>query len=117
GELNAFTAKEHTCFHARVLDEDLPLAIDVLADMVTGSVLDPADLEAERAVIAEEIAMLDDDPDDVVHNLLVSQGWGDSPLGRPVAGTADSIARLSRDQVTGHYRRQYRAASTVVAVA
>ena len=83
GEFNAFTAKEYTCFHARVLDEDLPLAVDVLGDMVTSSLLTAEDVEAERDVILDEIAMHDDDPDDVVHNLFAEQAWGSgTPLGR-----------------------------------
>ena len=89
GEFNAFTAKEYTCFHARVLDEDLPLAVDVLGDMVTSSTLDAEDVEAEREVILDEIAMHDDDPDDVVGNLFAAQAWGSSPLGRPIAGTVE----------------------------
>ena len=97
GEFNAFTAKEYTCFHARVLDEDLPLAVDVLGDMITGSRLTADDVEAERDVILDEIAMHDDDPDDVVHNLFAAQAWGDSPLGRPIAGTVESITALTRD--------------------
>jgi len=117
GELNAFTAKEYTCFHARVLDEDLPLAIDVLGDMVTDSRVLAEDVEAERDVILDEIAMHDDDPDDVVHNLFAQQAWGEGPLGRPIAGTAESIAALTRDQVARFYRRHYRAPGTVVAVA
>ncbi|MBD8869098.1 insulinase family protein [Nocardioides sp. MJB4] len=117
GEFNAFTAKEYTCFHARVLDHDLPLAVDVLGDMVTGSRILAADVEAERDVILDEIAMHDDDPDDVVHNLFSEQAFGDTPLGRPIAGTADSIARLTRTQIARFYRRHYRAANTVVAVA
>ena len=83
GEFNAFTAKEYTCFHARVLDEDLPTAVDVLGDMVTASTITADDVEAERDVILDEIAMHDDDPDDVVHNLFAHQAWGDSPLGPP----------------------------------
>ena len=79
GEFNAFTAKEYTCFHARVLDEDLPLAVDVLGDMITDSMITAEDVEAERDVILDEIAMHDDDPDDVVHNLFAAQAWGDSP--------------------------------------
>ncbi|MFC5179041.1 M16 family metallopeptidase [Nocardioides taihuensis] len=117
GEFNAFTAKEYTCFHARVLDVDLPLAIDVLGDMVTDSLIAPEDVEAERDVILDEIAMHDDDPDDVVHNLFAAQAWGDAPLGRPIAGTAESIAGLSRDQVWRFYKRHYRAANIVVAAA
>ena len=99
GEFNAFTAKEYTCFHARVLDDDLPLAVDVLGDMVTDSLITAADVEAERDVILDEIAMHDDDPDDVVHNLFAHQAWGDTPLGRPIAGTDASITAMTRDQI------------------
>jgi predicted Zn-dependent peptidase len=117
GEFNAFTAKEYTCFHARVLDEDLPLAVDVLGDMVTASVLSPDDVEAERDVILDEIAMHDDDPDDVVHNLFAQQAWGDTPLGRPIAGTEESIAALTRAQVHRFYRRHYTPPNVVVSAA
>ena len=117
GEFNAFTAKEYTCFHARVLDDDLPLAVDVLGDMITDSLIAPTDVEAERDVILDEIAMHDDDPDDVVHNLFAEQAWGDAPLGRPIAGTVESIAALTRDQIARFYRRHYRPANMVVAVA
>jgi predicted Zn-dependent peptidase len=118
GEFNAFTAKEYTCFHARVLDRDLPLAVDVLGDMVTNSVITAEDVEAERDVILDEIAMHDDDPDDTVHNLFAAQAWGtESPLGRPIAGTVESIGALSRTQVRRFYKRHYRAANIVVAVA
>lgn len=117
GEMNAYTAREHTCFHARVLDSDLPLAIDVLSDMVTRSALAAADVEAERGVILEEIAMNEDDPDDVVHNLIVAQSWSGSRLAAPIAGDPNTIAGLSRRQIAGYYRRRYRRSSIVVAVA
>jgi len=118
GEFNAFTAKEYTCFHARVLDEDLPLAVDVLGDMVTSSLLTPDDVEAERDVILDEIAMHDDDPDDVVHNLFAAQAWGeDTPLGRGIAGTERSIAALGRDQIEAFYREHYVAPNVVVSAA
>lgn len=118
GEFNAFTGKEYTCFHARVIDEDLPLAVDVLGDMITNSRITDEDVEAERDVILDEIAMHDDDPDDVVHNLFAAQAWGsDSPLGRGIAGTVESIEALSRAQVTRFYRRHYRAANMVVSIA
>ncbi|MBC9732207.1 M16 family metallopeptidase [Nocardioides marmotae] len=118
GEFNAFTAKEYTCFHARVLGEDLPLAVDVLGDMMTSSLLTDDDVEAERDVILDEIAMHDDDPDDVVHNLFAEQAWGtDSPLGRDIAGTEESITSLSADQVRAFYAEHYRASRMVVAVA
>jgi predicted Zn-dependent peptidase len=117
GEFNAFTAKEYTCFHARVLDQDLPLAVDVLGDMITSSMITPDDVEAEREVILDEIAMHDDDPDDVVHNLFAEKAWGGTALGRPIAGTTESIESLSRDQIRRYYRSRYRPENIVVAVA
>ena len=117
GEFNAFTAKEYTCFHARVLDQDLPLAVDVLGDMVTSSVITAEDVEAEREVILDEIAMHDDDPDDVVHNLFAQKAWGPGPLGRPIAGTVSSIAALTRSQIVRYYRARYRPENMVVAAA
>ena len=118
GEFNAYTAKEYTCFHARVLDDDLPLAIDVLGDMLTSSLLDEADVEAERDVILDEIAMHDDDPDDVVHNLFAAQAWGEeSPLGRTIAGTTESIGSLSREQIEWFYKTYYRPEQMVISAA
>ncbi|RHW26996.1 insulinase family protein [Nocardioides immobilis] len=117
GEFNAFTAKEYTCFHARVLGEDLPLAVDVLGDMVTGSVLDTHDVDAERDVILDEIAMHEDDPDDVVQNLLADLAWGSGPLGRPIAGTTGSIEAMTRAQIQRFYRKHYRPENMVVSVA
>ena len=117
GEFNAYTAKEYTCFHARVLDDDLPMAIDVLGDMVTSSLIAGDDVEAEREVILDEIAMHDDDPDDVVHNLFAATAWAGSPLARPIAGTAESIQALSRQQINRYYRTRYRPEAMTVAVA
>jgi predicted Zn-dependent peptidase len=117
GEVNAFTAKEYTCFHARVLDQDLPLAVDVLGDMVTSSLISAEDVEAEREVILDEIAMHDDDPDDVVNNLYAEKAWGGSPLGRPIAGSVESIKALTRPQIVRYYRSRYRPENMVIAVA
>ena len=117
GEMNAFTSRETTCFHARVIDSDLPQAIDVLSEMVTSSTLATADVDVERGVILEEIAMNDDDPDDVVHNLIAAQSWSGSRLGAPVAGDPETIEGLTRRQIAGYYRRRYRPSSMVVAVA
>jgi predicted Zn-dependent peptidase len=117
GEFNAFTAKEYTCFHARVLDQDLPLAIDVLGDMITSSTITAEDVEAEREVILDEIAMHDDDPDDVVHNLYAGSAWPGSSLGRPIAGTVSSIEVLTRAQILRYYRTRYRPENIVVAAA
>ena len=117
GELNAFTGKEYTCYYARVLDVDLPLAIDVLSDMVTGSLIEPKDVDAERGVILEEIAMNDDDPADTVHEAFAVQLFGDTPLGRPILGTVGSINAITREQISGHYRARYTPPSLVVAAA
>ena len=117
GEFNAYTSKEYTCYHARVLDEDLPLAVDVLGDMLTSSVVASADVEAEREVILDEIAMHDDDPEDVAHNLFTEHGWAASPLGKPIAGRPETIRSLSRTQVNRYYRSRYSAPRTTIAVA
>ncbi len=93
------------------------MALDVLGDMLTSSLITPEDVEAEREVILDEIAMHDDDPDDVVHNLFAATAWAGSPLARPIAGTAESIKALSRRQVNGYYRRRYRPEAMTLAVA
>jgi predicted Zn-dependent peptidase len=107
GDVNAFTAKEYTCFYARVRDRDLPMAADYLCDMLQSSVIRKADLEAERQVILEEIHMHDDTPDDLIHDLLNEALWPSHPLGRPILGTAESVGAASRDQVRRFYRRHY----------
>jgi predicted Zn-dependent peptidase len=117
GEINAFTATEYTCYYARVLDADLPIAIDVLADMVTGSLLQESDVAAERSVILEEIAMNEDDPADTAHEAFRWQLFGDTPLGRPILGTADSVNALTREQIAEHYAARYTPADLVVAAA
>ena len=117
GEMNAFTAKEYTCYYARVLDADLPLAIDVLSDMVTASLIEPRDVDAERNVVLEEIAMNDDDPTDSVHEAFTSHLFGDTPLGRPILGTVDSINGITRDQIHEHYVARYTPPHLVVAAA
>jgi predicted Zn-dependent peptidase len=117
GELNAFTAKEYTCYYARVLDADLPLAIDVLADMVTNSLIEPKDVDAERGVILEEIAMNEDDPSDTVHEAFAVQLFGDTPMGRPILGSVDSISSITREQIAEHYAARYKPENLVVAAA
>ena len=117
GEMNAFTAKEHTCYYANVLASDLPLAVTLLADLVTEARNTAADLESERTVVLEEIAMRDDEPSDAVHDLFAETLFGDTPLGRSVLGTVESIDGLTRDDVDGWYRRRYVAPSIVVTAA
>ncbi|MCO4252802.1 M16 family metallopeptidase [Pseudarthrobacter raffinosi] len=117
GESNAATAKESTCYFARVLDTDLPMAIDVIADMITGAVLDPAEMEQERDVILEEIAMDSDDPTDVAHENFVAAVLGTHPLGRPIGGTPAAIRAVARESVWEHYRRYYRPDELVITAA
>ncbi|TDU86899.1 putative Zn-dependent peptidase [Kribbella voronezhensis] len=117
GEMNAFTGKEYTCYYARVLDSDLPLAVDVICDMITSATLTEEDVESERDVIDEEIAMHADETSDHIHDLFAEQLWGSSPLGRSITGTPESVAALTRRQVTGWYRRRYRPENIVVSVA
>ena len=117
GELNAFTGKEFTCYHARVLDADVPLAVDVLCDMVTSSTLPADEVESERSVILEEIAMHDDDHDESVHDAFVAALYGDHALGRPITGTPESINSLTRKQISGYYHRHYTADRLVFAAA
>ncbi|MGF1430747.1 M16 family metallopeptidase [Kitasatospora sp. LaBMicrA B282] len=117
GEMNAFTAKENTCYYARVLDTDLPLAIDVVCDMLTGSLIRPEDVEAERGVILEEMAMAEDDPGDVVHDQFAKVIYGDAPLGRPILGTQETVKALTREQIAGFFKRRYKPEQLVVAAA
>ena len=117
GEMNAFTAKEYTCYYSRVLDADLPLAVDVLSDMVTSSLITPKDVDAERNVVLEEIAMNDDDPSDTAHEAFTAKLFGDTPLGRPILGTVDSINAITRDQIFEHYQARYTPEHLVVAAA
>jgi predicted Zn-dependent peptidase len=117
GDLNAFTTKEHTCFYAHALAEDLPLAVDVVGDVVLNALVAPDDVEAERSVILEELAMRDDDPADALNDAFGEALFGDTPLGRPVIGTADSLLALSRRQIAGYYHRRYQPSAMVVAAA
>ena len=117
GEHNALTAKEHTCYYAKVQDRDVEMAIDVLADMVSSSVIDSTELDVERRVILEELAMADDDPHDVAHERIAEAILGDHPLGRPIGGSPETIEAASHDQVVSHYQRYYRPNHLVVTIA
>jgi len=117
GEMNAFTSKEYTCFYARVIDTDLPMAIDVVSDLITSSIVSALDVDAERKVVLEEIAMRDDDPSDLVHDLYAETYYGDTTLGRPILGTIKSIKEMSRGSVFNYYKKKYVPQDLVVAVA
>ncbi|QFU92340.1 pitrilysin family protein [Amycolatopsis sp. YIM 10] len=117
GEFNAFTAKEHTCYYAQVLDEDLPLAVDLVTDVVFEALCADSDVDTERSVVLEEIAMRDDDAEDLLHETFVGAILGDHPLGRPVLGTEASIAGMSPQALRGFYKRRYTLPRMVLAVA
>jgi predicted Zn-dependent peptidase len=117
GEANAATGKEHTCYYARVLDADLPMAADVILDMVTSATLDADEFENEREVILEELAMNEDDPVDVAHEHFSAVVFGDHPLGRPIGGTPETIRAVPRDAVWQHYQGAYVPSELVVTAA
>src|SRR4051812_34352978 len=117
GEFNAFTVKEHTCYYAQVLDEDLPLAMDLVTDVVFEALCADSDVETERSVVLEEIAMRDDDPEDLLHETFVGAILGDHALGRPVLGTEESIIGMSASALRGFYKRRYTMPRMVLAVA
>lgn len=117
GEANAATSKEHTCYFARVRDADLPMAVDVIADMVASAALDPVDVDVERGVILEELAMNEDDPGDVAHERFCEAVLAGSPLARPIGGTPDEIKAVSRERILDYYRLHYRPEGLVVTAA
>jgi predicted Zn-dependent peptidase len=117
GDVNAFTSKEYTCYYCRVLDQNLAMAFDVLTDMVTNSLIERGEFESERKVILEEIAMHEDAPDELVHDLFNRSIWSEHPLGRPVLGFNETIAGVERDQVAGYWTERYQPTNLVVAAA
>jgi len=117
GEHNAMTAKEYTCYYAKVQDRDLPMAVEVLSDMITSSLIDADEFETERDVILEELAMADDDPSDVTSERFFEAVLGDHPLGRPIGGNPETIRAATRGSVWNHYRANYRARDLVITVA
>ena len=116
GQLNAFTSKECTCFYAKVTDDELPLAVDILSDLALRPVFDAGELEKERGVVLEEIAMVEDTPEDLVHDLL-SEAQYTGSLSRPILGTADLIRGYGRDALQGYWARHYTPENMVVAIA
>ena len=117
GDINAFTGKEYTCYYSRVLDMDLSMALDVLSVMITSSVIDPDEFESERKVILEEIAMHEDAPDELVHDLFYRSMFDGHPLGRPVLGYNKSIGKVTRDEVASYWQERYSPPNLVVAAA
>lgn len=117
GQMNAFTSKECTCYYCKVVDEHLPLAIDVLSDMLIHSTFDPEELNKERGVILEEIAMAEDTPDDLVTELLMLAKYGDQPIARPILGTEETVGGFTRDDLIRYHQKMYRPENTVISLA
>ena len=109
GNMDAFTAKECICFNIKVLDEHLPIAFDVLSDLVLNPVFDAEDIGRERGVILEEIKMDEDNPDYLVHEIFTQNFWKDHPLGKPILGTKETVKRFEREPVLDFYRTALRA--------
>jgi len=117
GQLNAFTTKEYTCYYAKVLDEDLDLAIDVLSDMFFSSLFDEKEIEKEKNVVIEEIKMYEDSPDELIHDVFSECVWNDHPLGKPILGTEESIRSLSRERIMQFLTEHYAPDNVVISVA
>ncbi len=117
GHLNAYTSREHTAYFAKILRQDVPLAIDLLADILCNSVFRDDELERERAVVIQEIGQADDTPDDVVFDYFQATAYPDQPLGRPVLGSSDGVAALTRDALRGYLGRHYTADRMVLSAA
>jgi predicted Zn-dependent peptidase len=117
GQLNAFTEKEYVGFYAKVLDEHLPFAFDLVSDIVLNPVFPPNEIERERNVIFEEINMVEDSPQELILDLYLEKFWKGHALGRPISGTKKSVAGITRQDVRKHFKDNYTASNMVIAVA
>jgi len=117
GNLNAFTAKDCTCFYAKVVDDDAELAMDMLSDLVLHSTLDKDEMEKEKGVVLEEIAMVEDEPEDLAHELAMQAQFGDQPLSRKILGTEENVKGFTREFVSAYKERMYRPECSVLALA
>jgi predicted Zn-dependent peptidase len=117
GQLNAFTGKECTCYYAKVLDSHLPIALDVLSDMVFNSNFDDKEMEKEKGVIGEEISMYEDSPEDLVHDIFSQRVFAGHPLGMPILGTHNTVSAFTREQMLDYFNNNYNPDNSVIAVA
>ncbi len=117
GHLNAYTSREHTAYYAKVLKEDVVLAVDLLADILQNSTFDPRELERERTVILQELGQANDTPDDIIFDLFQERAYPDQPMGRPVLGRADIIRSIERDAVANYMHGHYGASGMLLAAA
>jgi predicted Zn-dependent peptidase len=117
GQVDAFTSKEYVGYYIKVLDEHVPIALDLLSDMLLNPALAAQDIVREQGVVLEEIKMVEDAPDDLVHEMFAQKFWTRHPLGRPILGTAETVSAFSQDQLREYFRRTYVAPHLVVAAA
>ena len=117
GQMDAFTTKEHTCFYVQVLDEHLPLAVDLLTDILLHPKFDAEELEKEKSVVLQEFKMVEDTPDDIIHDLFAAQVWEGHPLGRPILGTRELVTGFSADAVREYFQDEYVPPRVIIAVA
>src|SRR5205807_2206835 len=117
GNMDAFTAKECICFNVKVLDEHVPIALDILSDLVLNPVFDASDITRERGVILEEIKMDEDNPDYLVHEIFTQNFWKDHPLGKPILGTKDTVKRFDRDPVLDFYGQRFSPGNLIICAA
>jgi predicted Zn-dependent peptidase len=114
GQLDAFTAKEYASYYIKVLDEHLPLALDILSDIVLNPAFSPEDIEREKKVVVEEIKMVEDTPDDLVHELFTQGFWENHPLGRPILGTRETVESFQADLLRDYFRSTYTPRNLIV---
>jgi predicted Zn-dependent peptidase len=114
GQLDAFTSKEYAGYYVKVLDEHLPVAVDVLADLVTNPLFAPLDIEREQKVVLEEIKMVEDTPDDLVHEIFAEAYWNGHPLGRPILGTPSSVSALDQPTLRTYFADTYVASNFII---
>src|SRR4051812_41113743 len=117
GNMDAFTGKETICFNAKVLDEHLPIAIDVLSDIVLNPIFESKDITRDKGVILEEIKMDEDNPDYLVHEIFTQNFWKDHPLGKPILGTKETVRKFDQDAVLGFYSKQFNPGNMVISAA
>lgn len=116
GQLNAFTAREYTCFYTKTLDAHAPVALDVLSDMLFNSLLSKEDMDRERKVILEEISLYEDSPEDLVYDLLSSAAWGDTSMGRTILGTRESLEKITPEIMRNYMKTHYTKKNMIISV-
>jgi len=117
GVINAFTSIEYTCFYVKLLSKDLPMGVDLLSDIIINSRFAEKEIERERGVILQEIKMVEDTPDDLIHDLFLKSLWKGQPMGRPVLGEAEDISAFTRSDITSYYKNRYNPSSIIISVA